>query len=121
MLAEMLQATPHPASGTWLDHTTIVCASEFNRSPALNATGGRDHATTNSMLLLGGGIRGGTIIGATHPIRMAGQAVDLATGAVDEAGTQIEHAHVARSLLHSIGITEDVADFRVPHIPALLT
>ena len=56
MLAEMLQATPHPAGGSWLDHTTIVCASEFNRSPALNATGGRDHATTNSMLLLGGGI-----------------------------------------------------------------
>lgn len=121
MLAEMLQATPHPAGGSWLDHTTIVCASEFNRSPALNATGGRDHATTNSMLLLGGGIRGGTLIGETHPIRMAGQAVDLETGAVDESGTQIEHGHVARSLLHSIGITEDIADFRVPHIPALLS
>jgi len=121
MLAELLEATAHPAGGSWLDHTTIVCASEFNRSPALNATGGRDHATTNSMLLLGGGIRGGTVIGATHPVRMAGQAVDLDTGLVDAAGTQIEHAHVARSLLHSIGITEDIADFRAPHIPALLS
>jgi hypothetical protein len=73
------------------------------------------------MLLLGGGISGGTLIGETHPIRMAGQAVDLETGAVDESGTQIEHGHVARSLLHSIGITEDIADFRVPHIPALLS
>ena len=122
MLAELLQATDHPAGGSWLDHTTIVCASEFNRSPALNATGGRDHATTNSMALLGGGIAPGRVLGATHPLRMAGQAIDLETGAVDtESGTQVEHAHVGRTLLHSIGITDDVADFRVPHIPALLS
>ena len=122
MLAELLQATAHPAGGSWLDHTTIVCASEFNRSPALNASGGRDHATTNSMAVLGAGIAGGRILGATHPLRMAGQAINLETGAVDtEAGTQVEHSHVGRTLLHSIGITDDIADFRVPHIPALLS
>lgn len=122
MLAELLDETAHPEGGSWLDHTTFVCFSEFNRSPALNATGGRDHATTNSMLLLGAGIQGGTVVGETHPIRMAGQAVDLATGQVDvENGTQVEPAHIARTLLESIGITDDIGDFRVPPIPALLS
>lgn len=122
LLAERLEATAHPEGGSWLDHTTIVCSSEFNRSPALNATGGRDHATTNTSLLLGAGIRGGTVIGETHPIRMAGQRVDLDTGLVDvDGGEQLGHSHIGRSLLHSIGITEDIADFRTPHIPALLS
>ena len=32
-LAAELEATPYPTGGTWLDKTTIVCCSEFNRSP----------------------------------------------------------------------------------------
>jgi hypothetical protein len=53
---------------------------------------------------------------------MAGQRVDLDTGLVDvDGGEQLGHSHIGRSLLHSIGITEDIADFRTPHIPALLS
>ena len=83
-LASELDATPYPTGGSWLDHTTIVCCSEFNRSPILNQTGGRDHAATNSCLLLGGGFAGGKVIGASHERNMAAQAIDLQTGAVDE-------------------------------------
>jgi len=121
LLAQRLDDTEHPAGGSWLDHTTIVCASEFNRSPALNGVGGRDHATNNSMLLLGAGIKGGTVIGASHPIRMAAQKVDLSTGEVDpDGGSSIEHDNVGRTLLASIGITEDIADLRAEPIPALM-
>ena len=121
-LAKVLSQTEHEATGdSWLDHTTIVCASEFNRSPALNANGGRDHATNNCMLLLGGGIRQGAVIGESHPIRMAAQSIDPVTGLVDaENGMTIEHENVARTLLASIGITDDIADIRAESIPALL-
>ena len=119
-LASELDATPYPTGGTWLDHTTIVCSSEFNRTPFLNATGGRDHGTTNSALLLGGGIAGGKVIGETHQKSMVAQPIDLATGMVDENGSTVSHENIAVTLIKSLGITEDVGDFRVPAIDALL-
>lgn len=120
-LARQLEATPYPAGGTWLDHTTIMCMSEFSRGPKLNRSGGRDHYITNSCLLLGGGIAGGKIIGATDEVKMRAQGVNLETGQVDnENGERISHEHVARTLLASIGIDDDIADLRTPPINALL-
>ena len=53
---------------------------------------------------------------------MAAQRVDLETGLVDpDNGVSIEHEHVTRTLLESVGITEDVADLRVDPIQALLS
>ena len=96
--------------------------SEFSRGPRLNKAGGRDHYVTNSCLLLGGGIAQGKIIGATDEIKMRSQNVDLATGQIDkDYGEKISHEHVARTLLHSIGITDDIADLRAPPITALLS
>ncbi|MEC7987801.1 MAG: DUF1501 domain-containing protein [Myxococcota bacterium] len=121
-LAQQLEDTPYPTGGSWLDHTTIVCMSEFCRGPKLNRSGGRDHYITNSCLLMGGGITGGKIIGATSENKMRAQAVDLATGMVDnENGERISHEHIARTLLYSVGITDDIADVRVPPIDALLS
>jgi len=120
LLASELEATPYPTGGTWLDHTTIVCSSEFNRTPFLNQTGGRDHGTTNSCLLLGGGIAGGKVIGATHQKSMVAQPIDLATGLVNENGHTVSHENIAVTLLKSLGVTEDIGDFRVPSIDALL-
>ena len=119
-LARELDATPYPTGGTWLDHTTIVCCSEFNRSPFLNDTGGRDHGATNTCMLLGGNIAQGKIIGGTHNKGMAAQSINLATGAIDENGTAIAHEHIASTLIHSLGVEEDVGDFRAPPIEALL-
>ena len=119
-LAAELEATPYPTGGSWLDKTTIVCCSEFNRSPALNQTGGRDHAATNSCLLLGGGIAGGKVIGASHEKNMAAQAIDLLTGAVDENGSTVSIDNIAATLVKSLGIEEDIGDYRVPTIDALL-
>lgn len=120
-LAAELEATPYPTGGTWLDKTTIVCCSEFNRSPFLNQTGGRDHAATNSCLLLGGGIAGGKVIGASHEKSMAAQAIDLQTGSVDENGSTVSVENIAATLIKSLGIEDDVGDYRVPTIDALLS
>jgi len=49
-----------------LDSTLIVVATEFGRTPDINANEGRDHyPQAFTCLLAGGGIQGGTRVGAT--------------------------------------------------------
>jgi uncharacterized protein (DUF1501 family) len=49
-----------------LDDTLIVWMGEFGRTPKLSNKGGRDHyAAAFSSVLIGGGIRGGQVIGRT--------------------------------------------------------
>lgn len=49
-----------------LDSTTILWMGEFGRTPAINATGGRDHFPTAwTSVLAGGGIAGGQAYGRT--------------------------------------------------------
>jgi hypothetical protein len=55
------------ASGK-LEKTLVVVLSEFGRTPRINDGGGRDHwARAFSCLMAGGGIKGGSIVGATDP------------------------------------------------------
>ena len=72
-LATLLEDTPIPSGGSWLSRTTIWCMSEFQRNPVMNNNFGRDHYITNSALLLGGGLPGGTVIGATSDTKMKSQ------------------------------------------------
>jgi hypothetical protein len=52
-----------------LDETLVVAAGEFGRTPQINATGGRDHwGACQSVLLAGGGVRGGQAFGASDKI-----------------------------------------------------
>jgi hypothetical protein len=49
-----------------LDRTLVVVMGEFGRTPRINANRGRDHWPRSfSVLLAGGGIRGGTVVGST--------------------------------------------------------
>lgn len=49
-----------------LDSTLVVAMGEFGRTPKINADGGRDHwPDCYSILLAGGGIKGGTTFGAS--------------------------------------------------------
>jgi hypothetical protein len=51
-----------------LDKTLIVVASEFGRTAKLNPDAGRDHwPKAFSVVMAGGGIKGGTIHGSTDP------------------------------------------------------
>jgi uncharacterized protein (DUF1501 family) len=50
------------------DHTLVLVAGEFGRTPSINRLGGRDHWPHGfSVALAGGAIRGGTVVGATDP------------------------------------------------------
>ncbi|MBC8355970.1 MAG: DUF1501 domain-containing protein [Planctomycetes bacterium] len=49
-----------------LDETMVVCMGEFGRTPRINKNAGRDHwGDCSSALLAGGGIRGGSVLGAS--------------------------------------------------------
>jgi hypothetical protein len=49
-----------------LERTLVWSTGEFGRTPAINGNAGRDHwARASSMLLAGGGIKGGKVIGKT--------------------------------------------------------
>jgi uncharacterized protein (DUF1501 family) len=49
-----------------LDSTLVVTLAEFGRTPRINKTGGRDHwPDCYSVVLAGGGVKGGTIYGAS--------------------------------------------------------
>ncbi len=51
---------------TLLDETMIVCSSEFGRTPWMNPVSGRDHyRDAYTTLWLGGGVKGGRVIGKT--------------------------------------------------------
>ena len=54
-----------------LDETLIVWAGEFGRTPHSTGTDGRDHHPEGfSVWLAGGGIKGGTVYGATDEMGM---------------------------------------------------
>ena len=50
-----------------LDETLVVWGGEFGRTPRINKEAGRDHwPQVAGALLFGGGIKGGTVVGATN-------------------------------------------------------
>jgi Protein of unknown function (DUF1501) len=64
-----------------MERTVVLCAGEFGRTPTVNPAGGRDHWPMGfSVALAGGGIRGGTVVGATDPGGKAEPADPVAVG-----------------------------------------
>lgn len=89
-----------------LDQTIVVCCGEFGRTPRINPAGGRDHWPHGfTVALAGGGIRGGTVVGATNPepkLDEKNREQDLAQP------VKVERVHA--TILQALGI-----DFRKQH------
>ena len=86
-------------SQSWLaDEVTIVCASELGRTPMFNGAGGRDHWTYASMMMMGSGIRGDTVAGATTDSFIAREC-DFGTGQPSASGGIIGTENVGAALL----------------------
>jgi hypothetical protein len=52
-----------------LDETLVIAMGEFGRTPKLNTRGGRDHwPRVFSVVMAGGGVRGGQVIGASDRV-----------------------------------------------------
>jgi hypothetical protein len=79
-----------------LDRTLVAVAGEFGRTPKVNATAGRDHwGPAQSVLLAGGGVRGGQVYGATD--RIAAYPVDRPVSPEDYLAT----------IYHALGLPPD--------------
>ena len=79
-----------------LKSTLIMVSSEFGRTPKINGTAGRDHwPKVFSVMLAGGGIKGGTIYGMSNSTASEPEA--------DAVGPE----DLATTLYHQLGIVAD--------------
>jgi uncharacterized protein (DUF1501 family) len=76
-----------------LDETLVVVMGEFGRTPKINGAAGRDHwGSVLSVALAGGGVRGGTVYGASDKI--AGHPKD----------GRVRPEDLTATILHALGI-----------------
>jgi len=79
-----------------LETTMVAVLGEMGRTPKINKGAGRDHwGTTQSVLVAGGGFKGGAIVGAT----------DKTAGYVIDKKYKVES--FARTIYHLLGIDPD--------------
>jgi hypothetical protein len=86
-----------------LDHTVVLVLSEMSRSAKRNSSGGKDHWSATSALLLGGPVAGGRVIGATAD-SLAPLPLNLASGARDDGGLVPRYDHLAAGVLQLLDV-----------------
>ena len=86
-----------------MDHTTVAVFSEMSRTPKRNAEEGKDHWPYTSALLLGAGVRGGRVFGATNDLA-EGVPIDFATGLPDPGGELLYAENLIAGLLGLLGV-----------------
>ena len=104
-----LKATNDPdvPSKRLIETTTIVCFSEFSRTPKLNNRDGRDHAIVNACLLAGAGVPQNKLFGATSEVGMNAMPVHERTGQFSVSGLTITPNNVLASVLANAGMDTD--------------
>jgi hypothetical protein len=119
-LIQDLKTTPDSkAGGMLIDHTTVVCFSEFSRTAAINVRNGRDHSLTNSCVMLGAGVPHNTVIGASSQRGMNPLPIDPVTGvALEAGGTTLTPNNIMASLMTSAGMGTD--KLRTDGVPVLI-
>lgn len=104
-LITFLKETPDVGGGSVWDRTTLLCYSDFARTPLINPQGGRDHHLASSCLVAGNGIKGNQAIGATKDTNYDSRRANLDTGAPDdEMGEPIRPSDVHATLLEAAGL-----------------
>ena len=103
-LLDGLLARPGRQAGTkMIDDTIVVCMSELGRTPKLNGDLGKDHWPVTSAMVIGGGVRGDRVYGGTSE-KVDALPINLATGAVDPAGTMLMPDHFVGGVLKLAGV-----------------
>jgi uncharacterized protein (DUF1501 family) len=97
-LRTVLARTRGTLGGSLADEVVVVVLSEMSRTPALNASGGKDHWTWTSAMLWGPGVRGGRAYGG-YDGDVFGQPLDLASGEVHAGGQRLRSLHLGATLL----------------------
>jgi uncharacterized protein (DUF1501 family) len=79
-----------------LNDTLVMVSSEFGRTPKINGTAGRDHwPKVFSVVLAGGGIKRGSIFGASNAV------------ASEPEKDEIDPRDLATTIFHQLGIIAD--------------
>ncbi len=104
-----------------LDNTLIVLYSDFGRTPKVNNNSGRDHWPVGGSMMIGGGIQGGRIVGATDD-NLRALEINTTTGAA-QAGSAftLSPSNLCGSVLElALGSTYTTT-YRtyLPSVPAL--
>lgn len=88
------------------DKVVVVIGSDFGRTPGYNDTNGKDHWSITSYMVMGAGVTGNRVVGATtarhHP-----HTIHPETLALDESGIRITPTHIHKELRRLAGITDD--------------
>ena len=102
-IVSSLESRSGSNGGSLLDEVTVVVFSEMGRAPQVNVTGGKDHWTFTSALLIGAGVSGGRVIGG-YDDQLLGRRVDLASGELTDSGSGLTAAHLGATLLQLAGL-----------------
>ena len=105
-LVDQLIARPGRAAGSkMIDDTVVAVVSELSRTPLLSGDApdqGKGHWPVTAALVIGGGVRGGQVFGATTD-GAGGMPIDLATGRPSDAGIQPMYSHFIAGLVALCG------------------
>ena len=86
-----------------LSDTLVVVVSEMTRTPRMNADLGKDHWPHTSALLIGAGVSGGRVVGATTET-LESLPVDFATGLATPNGSLCKHDNFVAGVLKMLEI-----------------
>lgn len=82
-----------------LDNTLVVLYSDFGRTPRPNNSNGRDHWPVGGAMMLGGGIAGGRVVGASDEDLRSLDIDPVSGNVVTEGGIQLNPTHLGGSVL----------------------
>jgi len=102
-MLKLLSTTAAPEGGMLSQSTTVVVMSEMARTPAFNATQGRDHWPYTSAMIIGPGVTGGRTIGGYTDL-YAGIGVDPKSGEPDPSRKGIDAKILGATLLALGGV-----------------
>ncbi len=88
-MTDRLAALPGKTAATLLGETVIVVLSEMGRTPQLNLEDGKDHWPFTSALVVGPGITGGRVVGATDEFYY-GRKIDPISGELFDGSGSID-------------------------------
>jgi len=87
------------------DRVTVVIGSDFGRTPYYNNGNGKDHWNVTSLMMLGAGVQGDRVVGATDA-NFNALAINPESLEVDPNGVVLTPSHVHQNLRRLAGIEE---------------
>jgi len=124
-LAELIDAVDHLWDMLALlniaDKTTVIIGSDFGRTPFYNDDHGKDHWNITSMILMGAGIPGNRVIGATNEdfnaLKLDPTTLAIASNQDNAKAIKLTPAHIHVALQQHFGIDNNGYSLSAPLLP----